>query len=98
MAWLDDLTRSNIDEWRGVLWAAGIADGNLYCEFSDDGGATKGTFRAGGTRRLIAEGVGDEQPGVKVHEHNADHLIVVTGTNTYVSKDAGEHWAHVDSI
>lgn len=50
----DDLTHVSLAQVEGVLYGVGIAGGYLWCEYSNDHGATKAAFQNGDTRRAIA--------------------------------------------
>lgn len=73
-----DLVEITHSPFTGLVYAAGLDSGFAWLEYSDDLGATKGSFLAGGTRRIVSvEVVGNEQPGITVLP-NGFILIAVT--------------------
>jgi hypothetical protein len=97
----DDLTKAQICERDGLLYAAGLSDGQAYFEWSQDSGATKAAFADGSTAKLIsAEACDDEQPAIEVLQ--TGEIVVALAQNvlvkTYVTRDQGEHWAFIGAV
>ncbi len=97
----DDLAKAQICERDGILYAAGLADGYAYVEWSDDGGATKGAYSDGSTARPISlERTADEQPAIEALQTGELIAALTQGDSvrTYVSRDEGESWWVVGEV
>jgi hypothetical protein len=91
----DDLAKAQICERDGLLYAAGLAEGRVWFEWSQNGGATKAPFPDGSTSRPVtSETVDDEQPAIEALE--TGEIVVACSQSdkvrTYVTRDEGEHW------
>ena len=91
----DDLAKAQVCERDGILYAAGLADGYAYFEWSYDSGANKAAFPDGTTAQLIStEFVENEQPAIEALQ-TGEIVVAVSqddAVRTYVTRDEGEHW------
>jgi len=97
----DDLTKAQICERDGLVYAAGLSDGSAWFEWSQDSGATKAPFGDGSTAKLIsAESADDEQPAIEVLQTGEIVVALTQGglVKTYVTRDQGEHWAFIGAV
>jgi len=94
----DDLAKAQVCERDGILYAAGLADGYAYFEWSYDSGAGKAPFPDGSTRCLISpQPVENEQPAIEALQ-TGEIVVAVSqddAVRTYVTRDEGEHWVAV---
>lgn len=97
----DDLTKAQICERDGILYAVGLAGGYAYFEWSQDAGATKAAFPDGTTAKLITpEPTDDEQPAIEALQ-TGEIVVALTQAGlvkTYITRDEGEHWELVGAV
>jgi len=91
----DDLVRAQICERDGLIYAAGLAGGYAWFEWSQDSGATRASFPDGSTAKPIsAEPVEDDQPAIEALQ--TGEIVAALAQDgrvkTYVTRDEGEHW------
>jgi len=97
----DDLTKAQICERDGLVYAAGLSGGYAYFEWSQDSGATKASFPDASTAKLIsAEPADDEQPAIEALQ--TGEIVVALAQSgvvkTYVTRDEGEHWEFIGAV
>ena len=97
----DDLSKAQICERDGILYAVGLAGGYACFEWSQDSGATKALFPDGTAAKLVSpEPADDEQPAIEALQ-TGEIVVAVTqqgAVRTYVTRDEGEHWATVGVV
>jgi len=97
----DDLAKAQICERDGLIYAAGLAGGRAWFEWSQDSGATKASFPDGSTAKLIsAEPVEDDQPAIEALQ-TGEIVVALTQdglVTTYVTRDEGEHWEPLGAL
>jgi hypothetical protein len=91
----DDLAKAQICERDGILYAAGLSDGRVRFEWSQDEGGTKAFFPDGSTSKLVSpDPADDEQPAIEALQ-TGEIAVACTQdgkVRTYVTRDEGEHW------
>ncbi len=89
----DDLLHAAVCQWQGIIYAAGWADGAVWFECSEDGGATKAEIPGVGPRSFICY-ADEQQPAIEVLD-TAEIVVAVDQQGqvaTYVSRDQGRTW------
>lgn len=95
----DDLQYACTVQVEAILLAAGYSGGQIYFEWSDDGGRSKQTFADATTRKRIAAG-DDEQPAIEILPDSHIHVSLTYDDEvlSYASQDWGETWTYLDSL
>lgn len=94
MAFAATLEHVTLAQWRGVLFAVGLADGSAWFTWSNDGGANDaGAF-------VMIAACDEARPGLEILSTGelAVALSVDEAIVTYRSADWGATWEEVDSI
>ena len=89
----EDLQHAAICQWKGLIYAAGWADGALWFKYSEDGGRTAGEIPGVGTRARVCEAE-EQQPAIEVL--TTSELVVALDRAgevvVYYSADQGATW------
>jgi hypothetical protein len=96
-----DLQKAQICERNGLVYAAGLAEGYAWFEWSQDSGASQALFPDGSSRQLISpEPADDEQPAIAALQTGEIVVALVQDglVKTYLTRDEGEHWALLGAV